>query len=105
MKLTVIASEELSVEILGVEKVSDKRASEYESSLNRLVKQNGAKYLGRAVEEGGGTVFKMYTLPAMDGQPGRTIHVQDYWATSVVKSLVDKQGNLRRLVIEGFSPE
>ena len=100
MKLWVITTEAVPVEVLGAEKVSSERADEYTARLRRLVKNKKATFLGRAMEKSTGQVFQMFNLEGVEGAPARTVYVQDRQATRIVSTLISEAGVVRRLSID-----
>lgn len=105
MQMWVISSEAVPLEVLGAEKVAAEHADKYTARLRRLVRDGGARFLGRAMEEATGQVFQVFRLVEMGGTPARTVYVQDQQATRIVSTLVDEAGKVRHLKIEGLGPD
>jgi len=100
MKLWVIATEQLPVELLGAEEVTPQAADEYLSRLRRLVREDAAKFNGRVVEDETGQVYESYTVKGHGDAPARSLFVADRRATQLLASLFDQAGKLRRIKIE-----
>lgn len=104
MKLWVIITEPVPLEILGAEKVPSEQADRYTARLRKLVREGGATFLGRAMEEATGQVFQLFLVEESGDSPAQTVYVQDRQATRVLSTLLVGEGKVRRLKIEGLGP-
>jgi hypothetical protein len=96
MKLWVIATEEVPVEIVGTESMSNERANDYLTRARRLVQEDAAKFHGRALEETTGQVYQVLTIDGVGDKPARTVFIADPRATRVLGTMFTDVGKLRR---------
>ena len=95
MKLWVISTEKVPVEVMGAEAVSPEVADYYLRRAKSLMREKSARFLGRAVEESTGQVYQAFTIEAGE-EKARTVFIADQAATRVLSTLLDETGKLRR---------
>ena len=102
-KIRIIYAEDKAVDmdILAVEEVPSVKAAEekYLRKLQRLAKEKRATFQGRAVDEDSGVAYQIFSLPEDHGEKPGTIFIEDRPATNVISSLLDKEGQMRRIQI------
>ena len=95
----IIAAEEVETTILADEEVPSQRQLEdvYLGKLRRLVREKRATFAGRAIDEESGAVYQIYQLPQDGDEKPSTVFIEDRPATKVVSTLLDDDGNVRRM--------
>jgi hypothetical protein len=95
MKLWIISTNEVPVEVMGAEAVSPEEADSYLQRARRLVRGKAAQFIGRTVEESTGQVYSAFAVDSGTDK-ARTIFIADRAATRLVSTLLDDGGKLRR---------
>jgi len=100
-RIRIIAAREMETDILSVESSPSELTTEkvYLEKLRRLVREEQATFGGRAVDKDSGVVYQVFTTPQAGSEEGMTFLVEDRPATKILESLVDAEGNVRRVEI------
>lgn len=101
-RIRIIAAGEVETDILAEEEVPSLRQLEdvYLGDLRRLVKDKRATFMGRAVDEASGAVYQIYQLPQDGDEAPSTVFIEDRPATKVISTLLDDEGNVRRIQVK-----
>jgi len=100
-KIRVIAAKELETDIVAVETSPSEITTEkvYLDNLRRLARGEHATFGGRAVDKESGVVYQIFTAPKTETEEGMTFFVEDRPATKILASLVDAEGQVRRIQV------
>ena len=100
-RIRVIAAKEIETDILAVESSPSELSTEkvYLENLRRLAREEHAIFGGRGVDKESGVVYQIFTAPQTKHGEGMTFFVEDRPATKILASLVDAEGQVRRVQI------
>lgn len=100
-RIRVIAAKEIETDILAAETSPSELTTEkvYLEQLRHLVRGEHATFGGRAVDKESGVVYQIFTAPQTKTEEGTTFFIEDRPATKILASLVDAEGQVRRMQI------
>ena len=99
MTLWVITTEDIPLDVLGAEDVSEDQAEHYLEQARELARSGEGSYRGRVLEQGSGQVYQVFDLLESNGGGTKTVFIADPGATAVVRSLFDEDGSPRKISI------